>query len=582
MTKSRDLGNLVKTGAVQFPASLGTEGQTLKVNSAGNALEFADAGGAGMTVYAGMEGTDGTPSGAKYLLNVTSPQEGDQAFVSSTNNIFVRSSSGWRKVATVQESPGAITGASSNYDVTTTTTDITLSSTDPEGFDVTWSYAVGGGGTLSGSNIVDSNNVTLSTISVQTAAANSGGVNTITYRITPVTTSVGGTYTITFSATDTQSTGVAQTSAINFTISFSLWGSYTQTGVSRSGHTSFLSTSALNSDGTKMLVGIPSFGTTGGKIAYYTRSGSTWTHQKDIVSSSGTGYRYGNMFAYPKNNPNLMITSWEQSQNNGGHDIYYRASSGAETRNWNTGYSGVWYAIMDASFSDNGDYLIIMTKEGSNERAYIKSHNTNGHFGTTRHNELCYNNTGKGVCCLSGDGNFAAYSRNWGNNNFRVMYRSGTGTSANWYERTYISEDAQDGSLKMNSDGSKILVCDGSSGFKVYSSSNVSTPSSATWSLLQTVTISGSLSIEHGHISSNGNLISVSEKGTTSGIYVYEWDSNQSAYVSSGTISNPSSTSNEFPRTVSDKRMGWSMSGNGNYIAAGVSPDDTNGYVFNV
>ena len=194
----------------------GTSGQFLKSTGSGGVI--FDAVAAGMTVYAGMEGTDGTPSGAKYLLNVTSPQEGDQAFVSSTNNIFVRSSSGWRKVATVQESPGAITGANADYNVTTGNTDITLSSTDPEGFDVTWSYAVGGDGTLSGSNIVDSNNVTLSTISVQTAAANSGGVNTITYRITPVTTSVNATYTITFSATDTQSTGVAQTSAINFTI----------------------------------------------------------------------------------------------------------------------------------------------------------------------------------------------------------------------------------------------------------------------------------------------------------------------------------------------------------------------------
>jgi hypothetical protein len=219
MTKSRDLGNLVKTGAVQFPDGLGTEGQTLQVNSGENGLEFADVA-AGMTVYTGMEGTDGTPSEAKYLLNVTSPENGDQAFVSSNNTIFVRSPSGWRKVATVQESPSAITGASASYNVTSTTTDITLSSTDPEGFDVTWSYAVGGAGTLSGSNIVDSNNVTLSTISVQTAAANSSGVNTITYRITPVTTSVDGSYTITFTGTDTQSTSAAQTSAIPFTISF--------------------------------------------------------------------------------------------------------------------------------------------------------------------------------------------------------------------------------------------------------------------------------------------------------------------------------------------------------------------------
>lgn len=47
MTKSRDLGNLVKTGAVQFPDGLGTAGQALQVNSGATGLEFADAGGGG-------------------------------------------------------------------------------------------------------------------------------------------------------------------------------------------------------------------------------------------------------------------------------------------------------------------------------------------------------------------------------------------------------------------------------------------------------------------------------------------------------------------------------------------------------
>lgn len=551
----------------------GSSGQYLKSTGSGGVV-FDDVG-AGMTVYAGMQGTDS--DGAKYLLNVTSPQEGDQAFVDSTNTIFVRSSSGWRKVATVQESPGSITGASADYNVTSTTTDITLSSTDPEGFDVTWSYAVGGNATLSGSNIVNSNSVTLSTISVQTAAANSGGVNTITYRITPVTTSVNGTYTITFSATDTQSTGVAQTSAVNFTIAFSAWGSYTTTNISRSGHSSMMHTAALNSDGTKMIVGIPNYATNGGKVSYYTRSGSTWTHQKDIISgSSGTNYYYGRLIAYPKDQPNVMITAWESS-GSGGHDIYYRATSGAEDRAWSSGYSGIWYTISDANFSDNGQYLIFMTVEGSNERAYIKENNGNlSWYGYNRHSNLCYLTSGKGACCLSGNGTFAAYSYN--STSFRVLYRAGN----SWYERTTFSNDTQDGALKMTTDGSKILVCDGSSGFKVYSSSNVSSPSSATWSLLQTVTISGSLTIKVGNIASDGSIISVSEKGTNDKIHIYEWDSANSNYIASGTILPPNNSTTEWPKSPSDKRIGFGMSGDGDYIAAGQGPDSATGYVFNV
>jgi hypothetical protein len=65
MTKSRDLGNLAQTVAVNLTTSLGTAGQTLVVNSGADGLEFgAASGGSGVTVYTGLSGTDGTPSGA--------------------------------------------------------------------------------------------------------------------------------------------------------------------------------------------------------------------------------------------------------------------------------------------------------------------------------------------------------------------------------------------------------------------------------------------------------------------------------------------------------------------------------------
>lgn len=49
MTKSRDLGNLAQTVAVNLPTALGSAGQTLAVNTGANGLEFADAatGGGG-------------------------------------------------------------------------------------------------------------------------------------------------------------------------------------------------------------------------------------------------------------------------------------------------------------------------------------------------------------------------------------------------------------------------------------------------------------------------------------------------------------------------------------------------------
>jgi hypothetical protein len=79
---------------------------------------------------------------------------------------------------------------------------------------------VGGNGTLSGSNINNSNGDTLASIAVQTANSNSGGTNTITYRITRQTTTIAGDFTITFTATDSQSTGTSDTGAISFEVAF--------------------------------------------------------------------------------------------------------------------------------------------------------------------------------------------------------------------------------------------------------------------------------------------------------------------------------------------------------------------------
>ena len=218
MTNTRNLANLA---AVLDDAS---SGQVLTSTGSGGVTFAAASGGGGgsMTVYNDLNGTDDTPSGYTYLTNASSPSNGDLAFVTANNTVYVRASSGWRKIATIQESPGTITGHSASYPSIgqNATTDITLSSTDPEGFDVTWSYTVGGNGTLSGSNINNSNGDTLASIAVQTANANSGGTNTITYRITRETTSVAGDFTITFTATDSQSTGTSDTGAISFELVF--------------------------------------------------------------------------------------------------------------------------------------------------------------------------------------------------------------------------------------------------------------------------------------------------------------------------------------------------------------------------
>ena len=98
-------------------------------------------GGASITVYADMTA----------LIAATGMSDGDQAFVTANNNLYLYSGSGWYKIATVQnDSPSAITGVNGTYSLAIdgTPTVITAVSTDPEGFPLTWSYSTSGLGSI--------------------------------------------------------------------------------------------------------------------------------------------------------------------------------------------------------------------------------------------------------------------------------------------------------------------------------------------------------------------------------------------------------------------------------------------------
>ena len=107
------------------------------------------------------------------LIALTGMSDGDQAFVTSNNNLYFYSS-GWYKIATVSnDSPSAITGVSGAYslDVSGGTTTITAVSTDPEGLPLTWSYSTSGLGNIA--TISQASNVFTITPSTNTANAGS-------------------------------------------------------------------------------------------------------------------------------------------------------------------------------------------------------------------------------------------------------------------------------------------------------------------------------------------------------------------------------------------------------------------------
>ena len=138
------------------------------------------------------------------LVAATGMSIGDQALVTALNKLFMYTGSGWFLIATMTNgSPTAITGVNGTYTLATdgAATTITAVSADPEGFALTWSYAVTTGSLGSTATVSQTDNV---------------------FTITPSTDSANaGTFGITFSVTDGSTGAVNAVSA--FTLEFGTW-----------------------------------------------------------------------------------------------------------------------------------------------------------------------------------------------------------------------------------------------------------------------------------------------------------------------------------------------------------------------
>ena len=206
------------------------------------------------------------------LVAATGMSAGDMAFVTANNNLYLYTGSGWFKIATVENnSPSAITGVGSTTTLASdgTATVITAVSTDPEGFPLTWSYAVTTGSLTNGGGA---------------SAAVSQADNVFT--ITPTTTAAyAGTFSITFSATDGTN---AVTAASAFTLTFETdWSTATQQqeliASDAAAGDNFGSSAAI--DGDTAVFGAFLEGT-GGSAYVFTRSGTTWTQQAKLTGST--------------------------------------------------------------------------------------------------------------------------------------------------------------------------------------------------------------------------------------------------------------------------------------------------------
>jgi len=135
------------------------------------------------------------------LIAATGMSAGDQALVTALNKVFMYTGTAWYLVATMtNDSPTAITGVNGAYSLATdgTATTVTAVSTDPEGFPLTWSYAVTTGSLGSTATVSQTDNV---------------------FTVTPSSAEAdAGSFSITFSVTDGATGAVSAVSS--FTLAF--------------------------------------------------------------------------------------------------------------------------------------------------------------------------------------------------------------------------------------------------------------------------------------------------------------------------------------------------------------------------
>ena len=221
---------------------------SLKIGTGANAVKLeADGSGklktkkvvGGVTQAAEEPGTATVVTDMAGLIAVTGMSAGQTALVTALNKMFVYTGTGWFLIATVtNSSPTDITGVNAAYSLASdgTATTITAVSTDPEGFALTWSYAVTTGSLGSTATVSQADNV---------------------FTITPSTTEAdAGTFSITFSVTDGVTGAVSAVSA--FTLVFG-WqdisnASYDSLSFSVASQESSPRGMSFNSDGTKMFV----------------------------------------------------------------------------------------------------------------------------------------------------------------------------------------------------------------------------------------------------------------------------------------------------------------------------------------
>ena len=468
------------------------------------------------------EGASGmrTVTAFSELASLTGMKAGDNVLVTNTDKLYIFDGVGWYLIATITNaSPSAISGVDATYDLASdgTATTITAVSTDPEGFPLTWSYAVTTGSLGSTATVSQADNV---------------------FTITPSTTEAhAGTFSLTFSVTDGVNGSVNAVSA--FTLAFASWATPTTAFETTAGaHNG--TTFSLSTNGNSFCIGGQS-GTSypATKFFIYERANSGTNHSlAHTVSSSHYGARQADMsanglYAAAMHEDNQYLEIW-----------YYNGSSWAQQFNADissyTNYAtraaisgdGSTVMVVDhqsSTFGNRAGAIIVYKRTGTNwaYEAKFGPHSFVDNAQMGGENAFSYFNSG-----ISFDGNVihSAYMYGTRPGEHTIATRSGS----TWTTRAAIYNSGTGLNGAISGDGNTFAY-----GNKIY----VTTDNWVTNSLQATLTLNQTTEIRPD-LSNDGNVAAFGQQGggaSSNGIVEF-FRRSGSTWTKEGTYTGPANT----------------------------------------
>jgi hypothetical protein len=463
-------------------------------------------GATGMQTFANMAA----------LIAHTGMVNGDLALVNDLNKIFAYTGTGWFLIATMTNAtPTNITGVDGTYALAVdgTATTITAISTDPEGFPLTWSYAVTAGSLGSTATVAQADNV---------------------FTITPSTTEAdAGTFSITFSVTDGATGAVSVVSA--FTLAFASWATPT-TALELTTMTNTWTTFSFSTDGNRMCIG-------GFPTAYdfriYDRANSGTNHS---LTTTITSTQYGANKATISAN-GLYVAAMHE--NNQYLEIWYYNGS-SWTQQFNASITSYTNYAMRAAISGDGSTVMVVDHQSST-------------FGNRAGAIIVYKRTGTNWAYeakfgphsfvdnaqMGGDNTFSyfnsgiSFDGNVIHSAYQYQARAGehtiaTRTGSTWTTRAAIYNSGTGLRGAISGDGNTFAY-----GNKIY----VTTDNWVTNSLQATLTLNQTTEIRP-HLSNDGNVAAFGQigGGASSNGIVQFFRRSGSTWTLEGTYTGPAST----------------------------------------